>query len=323
MKYNKYTIKTTTEAEDIISAVLSDIGINGIEIEDAIPWTDEDRQNMFVDELVLPDIPEGEAHISFYLESDSDTRAMLKKVIEALTELKKTVNIGEATIDTSVTEDRDWINNWKTFFHQFEICFEDGRKVVLVPSWEQPQNVSDGETLIHIDPGTAFGTGAHETTQLCIREIEKAVRPGMKLIDVGTGSGILALMALKFGASSVTGTDLDPNAVPAVKDNFEKNGLTDSKFRLLIGDVITDEDIRKQAGNGYDIFVANILPVVLIPLIPVIRDFIRPGGKVILSGILEEKADPIAAALRDNGYTVISVNRQGEWVSVTAEDQLK
>ena len=320
MKYNRYTIKTTSEAEDIISATLAENGIDGVEIEDSVPWTAEDRKSMFVDELVLPDIPQGTAFVSFYLDAGSDTRTILGKVMAALDELRQYADIGDGTIQTSVTEDKDWLNSWKAFFHAFTIEFNDGRKVRLVPSWES-YDAMENEMVIHIDPGTAFGTGAHETTKLCIKELEAAVRPGMRMLDIGTGSGILAMMALKFGASGAVGTDLDPNAVPAVKDNFEKNGLKNADFRLIIGDVTADEDVCRSVGGGYDICTANILPDVLVRIIPIAYRFLVPGGIFILSGILEEKADMITDCLDSHGYGVDAVNQMGEWVSVTAHDR--
>ena len=196
MKWNKYTLKTTTEAEDIISNMMMEAGIEGIEIEDKVPLSERDKEQMFVD--ILPDMPEddGVAYISFYLEPEMDQEAMLAKVRAGLEEIGTWgISIGEGTITVSETEDKDWINNWKEYFHQFYV--DD---ILIKPSWEETKPEDEDKLLIQIDPGTAFGTGMHETTQLCIRQIRKYLTDETRLLDVGTGSGILSIISLKLGA---------------------------------------------------------------------------------------------------------------------------
>ncbi len=321
MKYSRYTINTTTEAEDIIIAGLADAGIEGVEIEDSEPLIEEDMQGMFIDPDIKSDVPEGTAKLTFYFDdtyTQADIAEKIASVKEILADAGQYVDTGAATIDESVTEDRDWINNWKNYFHSFEIVFDDGSKAEMIPSWEKQSCDTAGDLVIHIDPGTAFGTGAHETTYMCIQELKNAVRPGQRILDIGTGSGILSMMALKFGAVRAAGTDLDPNSIPAAKDNFKKNGLENADFDLIIGDVLSDPDIRERVGSGYDICAANILPVVLIPLIPLIEQFIVPGGTVILSGILNEKLPDIKEQLDKCGYETVSERSRGEWAAVRA-----
>lgn len=299
----------------MISSMMQEAGIEGIEIEDKVPLSERDKEQMFVD--ILPDAPDddGVAYISFYLEPDEDQAEMLRKVQEGLDEICGWgVDVGEATITASETEDKDWINNWKEYFHQFYV--DD---ILIVPSWEEVKAEDKDKMILHIDPGTAFGTGMHETTQLVIRQLKKYVKKGAEILDVGTGSGILGIVALKLGAAHVTGTDLDPCAVPAVAENKEANNISDEAFDMLIGNIIDDKEVQDQVGyEKYDVVTANILADVLVPLTPVIVHQMKKGAYYITSGILDVKEEVVAEAVRKAGLTLVEVTRQGEWVSVTA-----
>ena len=314
MKWNRFTVKTKTEAEDIVISTLAEVGIEGVEIQDKQPLTEEDKAQMFVD--IMPEGPsdDGIAYLNFYLEEDADTEAILKDVREALDDLKNFMDIGEATIEESQTEDKDWINNWKQYFHQFYV--DD---ILIIPSWEKVKTEDRDKMILHIDPGTAFGTGMHETTQLVIRQLKKYVTPDTEMLDVGTGSGILGIVALKLGAKHVLGTDLDPCAIPAVAENKEANQIADESFDMVIGNIIDDKAIQDQAGyEKYDIVTANILADVLIPLTPVIVNQMKKGAYYITSGILDVKEEVVVEAVKAAGLTVVEVTHQGEWVSVTA-----
>lgn len=314
MKWNRFTVKTKTEAEDIVISILAEVGIEGVEIQDKQPLTEEDKAQMFVD--IMPEGPadDGVAYLNFYLEEDADKEAILKDVREALDDLKNFMDIGEATIEESQTEDKDWINNWKQYFHQFYV--DD---ILIVPSWEEVKAEDKDKMILHIDPGTAFGTGMHETTQLVIRQLKKYVTPDTEMLDVGTGSGILGIVALKLGAKHVLGTDLDPCAVPAVAENKEANQIVDETFDMVIGNIIDDKAIQDQAGyEKYDIVTANILADVLIPLTPVIVNQMKKGAYYITSGILDVKEEVVVEAVKAAGLRVVEVTHQGEWVSVTA-----
>ena len=314
MKWNRFTVKTKTEAEDIVISTLAEVGIEGVEIQDKQPLTEEDKAQMFVD--IMPEGPadDGVAYLNFYLEEDADKEAILKDVREALDDLKNFMDIGEATIEESQTEDKDWINNWKQYFHQFYV--DD---ILIVPSWEEVKAEDKDKMILHIDPGTAFGTGMHETTQLVIRQLKKYVTPDTEMLDVGTGSGILGIVALKLGAKHVLGTDLDPCAVPAVAENKEANQIVDETFDMVIGNIIDDKAIQDQAGyEKYDIVTANILADVLIPLTPAIVNQMKKGAYYITSGILDVKEEVVVETVKAAGLAVVEVTHQGEWVSVTA-----
>ena len=314
MKWNQFRLKTTTEAEDIVSSMLADLGIEGVQIEDKIPLTQSDKEQMFVD--ILPDIPEddGCAYLTFYLDEDVDKQEMLLKVRQELEEMRSYLNVGECTIEESQTEDVDWVNNWKQYFHQFYI--DD---ILVIPSWEQVEAKDSDKMVIHIDPGPAFGTGMHETTQLCIRQLKKYVTEDTEILDVGCGSGILGMLALKFGAKHSVGTDLDPCAIDATYENMDNNGISRDQYEVMIGNIIDDKAVQDKVGyEKYDIVAANILADVLVPLTPVIIHQMKKGGIYITSGIIEDKEDVVVEAVKEAGLEVLEVNHQGEWVSVTA-----
>ena len=317
MKWNRFTIKTKTEAEDVIISALADVGVEGVEIQDKQPLTETDKEQMFVD--IMPEGPadDGIAYLNFYLEEDTETAPVLEKVRAVLEEVRGYMDIGEGTITESQTEDKDWINNWKEYFHQFYV--DD---ILIVPSWEEVKEEDKDKMILHIDPGTAFGTGMHETTQLVIRQLKKFVTKDTQMLDVGTGSGILGIVALKLGAAHVVGTDLDPCAIPAVADNKEANDIKDETFDILIGNIIDDKEVQDTVGyEKYDIITANILADVLVPLTPVIVNQMKKGAYYITSGILDVKEEVVVKAVKDAGLQLVEVTHQGEWVSVTARKE--
>lgn len=325
MKWMKFRIKTITDAEDIIISTLYDIGLEGAQIEDKVPLTAAEKEQMFVD--ILPDGPEddGIAYLSFFVEEKEDgslevngekttAKEVLAKVKAELEDLRFFMEIGEGSVSVEETEDIDWINNWKQYFHQFTI--DD---LLVIPSWEEAAKEDRHKMILHIDPGTAFGTGMHDTTQLCIRQLRKYITSETVLLDVGTGSGILAILALMSGAKKAIGTDLDPCAIEAVRENKEVNGIHPEDFELLIGNIITEKEIQDQIGyECYDIVVANILADVLVPLTPVVVHHLKKGGIYITSGIIDDKESVVVEAVKAEGLEVLEVTYQGEWVSVTA-----
>lgn len=314
MRWDRFTIETVTEAEDLVAATLAELGIQGVEICDRQPLTKEECAQMFVD--ILPEGPQddGIAYLNFYLDEEEDKDGILERVWQALEELKSFTDIGSGAITRSQTEDKDWINNWKEYFHQFYV--DD---ILIVPSWEEPQGMGPDTMLLHMDPGTAFGTGMHGTTQLCIRQIKRHIRPEMRMLDVGTGSGILGMIGCKLGAAYVLGTDLDPCAESAVRENLEANDLEDAGFEMVIGNIITDPKIQEQAAReDFDLVTANILADVLIPLSPVVARFMKKGGIYITSGILDQKEAEVRQAVEGAGMEIIERDAQGEWVSLAA-----
>ena len=314
MKWNKFRIETTTEAEDLVSSMLMDLGIQGIEIEDNIPMSQREKEQMFVDILPETGVDDGVAYISFYLEEEDDKEAVLAKVRAELEDMRAYIEVGSGSIEESQTEDVDWVNNWKKYFHQFYV--DD---ILIIPSWENVKPEDENKMIVHIDPGTAFGTGMHETTQLCIRQIRKYTTEHTRILDVGCGSGILGMLALMFGAEYSVGTDLDPCAIDATRENMQVNGITEDRDEVMIGNIIDDKAVEDKVGyEKYDIVAANILADVLVPLTPVIVNQLKPGGIYITSGIIDDKEETVVNAVKAAGLEVLEVNYQGEWVSVTA-----
>ena len=255
------------------------------------------------------------AFVSFYLDDSQDIAGILKSVDEGLDDLSMFTDLGERTITESETEDKDWINNWKQYFKPFTV--DD---ILIKPTWEEIPEEHKDKLLIQIDPGTAFGTGQHETTQLCIRQLRKYVTSETVLLDVGTGSGILGITALKLGAKAVFGTDLDENAITAVGENLEANGIDSEKFAVLQGNIIDDKDVQAAAGyEKHAVAVAHILADVIILLQKEVPVHLKKGGIFITSGIINMKEEAVRAAFAANdAFEVIEVTYQGEWLSVTA-----
>lgn len=313
MKWDKYTIDTTTEAEDFISMMLSENGIEGIEIEDNVPLTKEETGEMFID--FPPELPpdEGKSKVSFYFEAGEDHTETLKAVRIGLEQLRSMVEIGSGDITSSQTEDIDWINNWKQFFQSFYI--DD---ILIKPTWEPLKEEDKNKFLIEIDPGISFGTGKHETTQLCIRQIRKYLKEGERVLDVGCGSGILSIAALKLGAGSVVGTDVDGDCITSTHENMTVNHLAENSGEFYVGNLIDDKAFQEKIGTGYDLVVANILADIIIPMAPALYQCTKEQGVLITSGIIDFKENEVKEALEQAGFEILEVNHQGEWVNVTA-----
>ena len=315
MRWNKYTLTTTTEAVDLISYTLDELGIEGIEIEDKIPLTEEEKKQMFID--ILPELgpDDGVAYVSFYIEPENDSDDTIRKVLDAVHALKDFVDIGEGTIVKTQTADEDWMNNWKKYWKPFQV--DD--KIWIKPTWETLDDVADDTLVVELDPGTSFGTGMHHTTRLCITQLKKYLKPEYELFDVGCGSGILSIIGLMLGIKSASATDVDVHAVEAAIENAKVNHIDMDKYTVKTGDIITDAAFRQEMGmHQYDIVVANILADIIIPLSGVIKDNMKPGALFISSGIIDMKEEAVREALLANGFEIVEVTHSGDWVSFTA-----
>lgn len=316
MKWNKYTLTTTTEAVDLISYTLNELGIEGIEIEDKIPLSDEDKKKMFID--ILPELgpDDGVAYVSFYIEPEDDSEDTIPKVLDAIYELKDFTDIGQATIVRTQTADEDWMNNWKKYWKPFKV----DEHIWIKPTWETLEDVDKEDLIVQLDPGTSFGTGMHHTTRLCITQLKKYLKPEHSLFDVGCGSGILSIIGLMLGVKDASATDVDPRAVEAALENAKVNNLDLSAYTVKAGDIITDDKFRHEMGDHcFDIVVANILADIIIPLSAVVKDNMKPGALFISSGIIDTKEDAVKQALLANGFEIVEVTHSGEWVSFTAK----
>ena len=319
MKWNKYKLKTTTQAEDFVSGVLMELGISGIQVEDNVQISQEDKEKQFID--YLADLPEddGTAYISFYTEEDDNAEQLLDQLREKLKEAKSFINVGEGSIEKSTTEDVDWVNNWKKYFKSFTVG-----EFFIKPTWEEVDEEHKGMKMIEIDPGTAFGTGKHDTTQLCIKQLVEYVKDGDKVLDLGCGSGILSIVAKKLNASKVDMTDIDPAAIEAVYDNFKVNKLSMDNVKVEAGNVLEDEKMQAEfEAEQYDIVVANILADVIIPIAGIVDRFLKPGGVFISSGIIYMKEEEVKDAINNNSNLQLSkVVNQGDWRAIMAIKKL-
>ncbi len=337
MKWKKIALETTTDAVDLVSAMLDELGIEGIEIQDNVQLSEEDKKRMFID--ILPELPEdeGKATVTFYLDEEENIEEKLEQVKQGLEELDSFIYTGEKTFVISETEDTDWINNWKAFFKPFRV--DD--TIVIKPTWETLEETKDSDMVIEIDPGTAFGTGSHETTKLCILNLKKYVKEGDKVLDLGCGSGILSIVARKLGASFVLGTDIDENAVNVSGENACQNGISatvaltkpsenieydEAVFEagekgcgFYLSNVLEEPSSREKLGNDYNVVVANILADVIIPLSKVAGEFMKSGSIFISSGIIYLKSEAVKEALLENGFEIVEVTQMGDWFSYVAK----
>ncbi len=321
MKWNKITIETTTAAEDMLSYELQELGFAGVEVEDHVPLSEEDRKIMYVDLLpdeIAPD--DGTAKVSCYIDEKEDLEAMIEIIKNKLEEISAFLPVGTGQISLSTTEEEDWINNWKVFFKPFRL--DDN--IVIKPTWETLTDQKEGDIVIEIDPGTAFGSGSHETTKLCISQLKKYVKPETELLDVGTGSGILSIIGLKLGAEHAMATDIDPNAIRATEENFVINQV-DKKAEVQQVNILDETEAKafyeKNHGKRYDVIVANILADVIIPLSGIVTPLLTEDGIFITSGIINTMEEAVKEAMLANHFEILEIHHMKDWVSITARPQ--
>ncbi len=316
MRWNKYTINTRSDVEELICAMLGELGITSVEIDNFIPVPDADQQGGIFEEL-QPDLPEddGSSRVSFYLEeTEEDAAEILKQVEKALDDMRSYAEIGAGTITSEVSDEADWRDNWKAYFSSFSIG-----DIFIKPTWEDMPEDKEDMTLVEIDPGVSFGTGKHESTQLVIRQLQKYLKAGDEVLDVGCGSGILSIVAAKLGAQHIVGTDIDADCITSSYENFDVNHLERSLADFYVGNLIDDSTLQENVGyEKYDVVVANILADIIIPMAPALAKTMKPGAIVITSGIIDFKEQEVADALKAAGLTIVESNAQGEWRNITA-----
>lgn len=316
MGWNRITISTVTGAEDMLSYELTELGACGVEVEDRVPLTQEEIDEMFIE--VLPDHQEpddGKALLHCYFDESENLEDVTIRIEEMLHRVKGFMDIGDGSIEYGFTKEEDWINNWKQFFKPLRL--DD--TIVIKPTWEELTDQREGDVVIEIDPGTAFGTGSHETTRLCIEGLKEEIRPDTVMLDVGCGSGILSIIALKLGAKKTVMTDIDPRAVKAAGENMEVNHLSREQYETHFGNVLEDmEFVRSLGEKKYDIVAANILADVILPLTSIVDLFLKKDGAFVISGIIETKEQEVLAQLKKYGFCAEKTRRMKEWLSITA-----
>lgn len=322
MKWNVIRIRTTNDVTDYLAGILFDLGFTGIEVTDTVQLSEQEKKAMFIDFLPEMDETDKTAVVTCYTEENVDPGQAISQIREELEGYRAFLNPDAVSFETGVTEDTDWINNWKQFFKSFAVD-ED---IYIKPTWEPMKEEFKDKLVIEIDPGTAFGTGSHETTRLAIANMKKYLKPGDRLLDIGTGSGILSVIGMKLGAGKAIGTDIDPIAVRVAGENAVANGLSvfagtvsevpDGSVAFYTGNMLDDEAFCVPfSEQKYPIVVANILADVIIPLAPVVRRFLLPGGVFVCSGIINLMEEKTKKALSDLGYEILNEERMNDWVS--------
>ncbi len=317
MKWTKLTVETTCEAVDLLSAFLDEEGVLGVQVEDNIPLSDEEMAEMYID-LLPDDMPEydGTAKISCFLDEECNVEELKNKIVKELNRLSEYIQVGTGMIECTETEEKDWINNWKQYFKPFRIY----ENIVIKPTWEDiPADVTDEDIVIDIDPGTAFGTGSHETTKLCIGQLKKYMKFGDTVLDAGSGSGILSFVCNKLGAGRVLGVDIDRIAVDVANENRDINNISEESVSFICGNILEDKKFADSIGKKYDIVVANILADVIIPLSGIVQSFMKEDGLFISSGIINIKEEEVRKALLDNHFDIVDTVYMKDWVSFVAK----
>lgn len=318
MDWIQVSIFTTAAGIEPVSGRLYQLGITGIEIEDEQDFKDFLEQNRecwdYVDEELIRQ-KEGETKVKIYLSDNPSGHEMLLAVTDTLRDLKAFDTEGLfGRLETSLGQlsEEDWSNNWKQYFHPLEI----GKKILVKPEWEELKEATD-RIIFNINPGMSFGTGSHETTQLCIETLEQFIKPGCEVLDLGCGSGILSIISLLLGAGNAAAVDIDPNAVDIAYENAARNGIDSSTYTVLAGNIITDTALQQKIGaKKYDVVVANIVADVIIALAPKAREYMKEGGVFITSGIIEDRVEDVRSALLACGFEIADVKQQADWVSI-------
>ena len=298
MEWIECTLKCPGNTEELCNA-LAELGVGGMSVENEADFKDFLENNHqywdYVDEELEQKFA-GKSQVKFWLADDEDGHAVLSAV----------ENAGYA-VSTTMIRDEDWENNWKEFYQPIPI----GERLMVVPEWMEAE--LDGRIALRLDPGLIFGTGSHATTRMCLEALEHMAAPGKKLLDLGCGSGILAIGGILLGCDSAVGCDIDPKAPDVAESNAALNDIFTDRFKVYAGDVLSDEGMRKFLGEGYDIVTANIVSDVIIPLSGFVRRFMKEGGELVVSGIIEGRQDEVVAAIEAAGFTITGSYCQEEW----------
>ncbi len=308
MDYTKVTVYTNSEGVDKVSDFLYDLGILGLQITDKNDFEEFMQQNLrawdMVDEELMSSMMSMETQVSFYLENNDEKENIISQVKEKAKELSSDGTFGRMKVEETPVKDEDWANNWKKYYKPLRI----GEHIVIKPTWEEAK-LKENDVVVELDPGMAFGTGSHASTHMCLEFLEKTIKKGDKVLDIGTGSGILGIAALKLGAESVTAVDIDPLAVKTAKENALLNGYSEPEFTVFEG------DLADKVSGEYDVVLANIVADIICELSKSVCRYIKKDGKFITSGIIDFKADKVREALSENGINIIEGKCQKDWNS--------
>ena len=322
MNWLELHIDTTHAGLEPVETLLSSLGIDGVVIDDETEFQDFLENNHqywdYVDEDLEKEM-QGKSRLTFYLQADEEGFAKMGEVRIALENLKKTAQgCGTLLMTMDSLQDADWENNWKQYYKPMEI----GERLLVIPQWEQEdpkvrKALEGGRVPLILEPGLTFGTGSHATTRLCLTALEKAVRGGEKVLDLGCGSGILSIAALKLGAASALAVDIDDKCLDVAHENAAMNGIGRDTYTVKVGDILSDEALRAEIGGGYDVVLANIVADVIIGLGPMVRSLLRENGVFLCSGIIDTRAEEVADKLRQAGLEILDTRSSEGWYAYT------
>lgn len=320
MKFKEVIIETSTESIEILNAVLIKLDIAEVVIEDASVFEEfltADTMSWDYYDESLNSMKDCATRMKIYLgdnEQGEQELNALKAELENLKNSEINVDLGSLNLTVNIVDDEDWANNWKQYFKPFEV----GEKILVKPTWEELENETD-RIVLEIDPGASFGTGQHFTTQLCIEQIEKYINKGMEVLDMGCGSGILSIASILLGAKHVVGVDIDENAVRIARENAAVNNIYENKFMTYCGNIIEDERLQDVIGfNKYDMIAVNIIADIIIEMGDCFPKFLKQGGILITSGIIEKYVDQVKDMLINLGFEIKETIQKEDWVSITA-----
>ena len=307
MDYRKIKIETCSADEDTVCSVLYGAGVESMEIEDNAAPGEAENFGLFGEVLPDPVEDDGSATVVFYLEDTGEAEDLLSNVRDALSSCAEEGLISRYELKEETEKDRDWENCWKDSYHAFSVG-----DVTIVPTWEEAP-AEDGKVVLRLDPGEAFGTGLHESTQLAMQVMSTYLAPGLRMLDIGSGSGILGMIALKKGADSICAVDIDPHAVEAAKENLPANGLDPERYRSILGDLTHDKNVRDEIGKCYGLVTANLIAEILVDMMPYLPAFVADGGHLVCSGILTSKEESVLEAGVKAGFAVCGTEHKGDW----------
>lgn len=318
MDWIKVTIYTSAEGIEGVTGRLYQLGITGLEIEDEqdfLEFLENNKQYWdYVDEDLVKQ-KHTETKVSCYVSNDMNGNELLIAIRDSMKEMKDLDDdnsYGRLEVEIENTSTEDWANNWKKYFHPMEV----GEKILIKPEWEELTEPTD-RLVFNINPGMSFGTGSHYTTQLCIEALEKYIKPGIKMLDLGCGSGILSILSLMLGAKEAVAVDIDPNAVDTAYENAQMNNIGREHYKVLSGNVVTDKEIQDIISQDkYEVVAANIVADVIIGLAPKAREYMKEGGVFITSGIIEGRQDEVKEALEENGFEIVDIRNRKDWYSI-------
>ena len=318
MEWLEVKIHTESEGVEALSALLMELGAGAVQIEDSAEmktFLERDERNWdYVDEELL-NIKEDYVFIQLYLTHDKDGYDLLSRIQYSVAELKKLdlgINMGSLEIEYKIRNEEEWIDNWKKYYKPLDI----GKRIVIKPEWEEYENI-DNKVVFNINPGHLFGTGLHQTTQLCLEHLENQVNDETTVLDIGCGSGILSCVSLMLGAKSAFALDLEPGCIKVVGENASLNNINMERLTVKSGNALLDKALIQEISAGkYSIIVANIVADIIIALLPLVKKALDESGVFISSGIIRDRIDDVHAALAENGFTIIGTTYKDEWVSV-------